>query len=106
MTSSGLKKLWNELRSVTGLTWFRPYDTRHTAITRMAERGMPIALIMARAGHVSARMSEHYTHISLSAQRKWERFTRAQCEPKTPPIRHGWLSLPTQAPPSKQAALP
>ena len=71
MSSSGLKKLWNEVREASGLGWFRPYDTRHTAITRLAEHGIPAQVISARAGHVSDRMSQHYTHISLAAQRHW-----------------------------------
>lgn len=71
MTVSGLKRRWEEVRTASGLGWFRCYDTRHTAITRLAERGVPIEVIKARAGHVSDRMSQHYTHISLAAQRRW-----------------------------------
>jgi integrase len=71
MSTSGLKKLWQEVREASGLTWFRPYDTRHTGITRQAEHGVPIEIIKAKAGHVSNRMSQHYTHVSLAAQRKW-----------------------------------
>ncbi len=68
MTESGLKKLWEEVRQASGLIWFRMYDTRHTAITRLAEAGVPIMVIMKRAGHVSMRMTEHYTHISDRTQ--------------------------------------
>jgi integrase len=68
MTESGIKKLWEEVRDASGLTWFRPYDTRHTAITRLAEAGVPISVIMKRAGHVSPQMTEHYTHISDQTQ--------------------------------------
>lgn len=68
-----LKRPWEEVRSASGLTWFRPYDTRHTAITRLAEDGVPIDIIMARAGHVQERMRRHYTHISMQAQRRWLR---------------------------------
>lgn len=71
MTVSGLKKLWQEVREATGQKWFRPYDTRHTAITRLAERGVPIDVIMARAGHVGEKMRQHYTHITLAGQRQW-----------------------------------
>jgi integrase len=42
---------------------------RHTAITRLAENGVAIAIIKARAGHMTDRMSEHYTHISEQAHR-------------------------------------
>jgi integrase len=71
MTESGIKKAWEEVREASGLKWFRQYDCRHTAITRLAESGVPIDVIMARAGHVSERMRRHYTHISQAAQRKW-----------------------------------
>jgi hypothetical protein len=64
MTVSGLKKPWEEVREASKLTWFRQYDCRHTAITRLAEGGTPMATIMKRAGHVSPKMTDHYTHIS------------------------------------------
>lgn len=64
MTSSGLKKLWQEVRKASGLTWFRMYDTRHTAITRYIESGVALAAVMDRAGHISPRMTAHYTHLS------------------------------------------
>lgn len=71
MTVSGLKRLWQEVREASGLTWFRMYDTRHTAITRMAEIGTPMALISERAGHIGPRLTQHYTHIGVGAQRQW-----------------------------------
>ena len=71
MSASGIKKLWEEVREATNLLWFRQNDTRHTAATRLAEKGTPIDIILARMGHVSNRMRLHYTHISIAAQRKW-----------------------------------
>ncbi len=80
MTVGGLKKLWEEVRIASGLKWFRQYDTRHTAITRLAENGTEIATIMKMAGHISPKMTEYYTHIShgrsLQAMRKVERQMR------------------------------
>lgn len=70
MTVSGMKRLWEEVRSASGIKWFRPYDTRHTAITRWAEGGIPAETIRAMAGHVSDRMMRHYTHISDTAKRR------------------------------------
>lgn len=70
MTVSGLKRSWNEVREATGILWFRPADTRHTAITRMAERGVNIATIQSYAGHMNLRTTRHYTHIIEAAQRK------------------------------------
>jgi integrase len=75
MTVSGLKKPWEEVCNACGFDGrdghprFRRYDTRHTAITRWAENGVPPEIIRARAGHVSLRMMLHYTHIYEGAQR-------------------------------------
>lgn len=68
-----LKKPWDEVRAAAELRWFRPYDTRHTGATRLAENGTPVDIIAARMGHCGDRMRRHYTHISLQAQRRWLR---------------------------------
>jgi integrase len=68
MSNSGLKRAWNEMRQATGLLHFTPYDTRHTAISRLAEAGVPVTVIMDMAGHMSPRMTQHYTHISEQAK--------------------------------------
>lgn len=70
MTVGGIKRHWNEVRKAAGLTWFVPYGLRHTSCTRYAEAGTPIAVIMGLAGHMTRKMSEHYTHISEQAKRK------------------------------------
>ena len=70
MTSSGIKKPWEEVRHAAGLPWFRIHDLRHTAITRMSEAGQPLAVIMSLAGHISSRMTQHYTQVSEAAKRK------------------------------------
>jgi integrase len=84
MSETGLRKAWDEVRIAAKLPGFRPYDTRHTAITRMAEEGIRIAVIMKRAGHVSARMSDHYTHISEQAERR--EFERVRGPYRPPPL--------------------
>jgi integrase len=81
MSDSGLKKRWNAVRSAANLDWLRPYDLRHTAITRMAEAGTPIQVIMSFAGHMTLRMQQHYTAISLTAKRKWARATWEEAPP-------------------------
>ena len=73
MSDSGLYKRWRALRSAAGLEWLRPYDLRHTAITRMAEAGVPIQVIMSFAGHMTLTMQQHYTAISMMAKRGWAR---------------------------------
>ena len=52
------------------MPWLRVHDLRHTAITRMAEAGVPIATIMSCAGHVSRKMTDHYTNVGEAAKRK------------------------------------
>jgi integrase len=71
MSESGLKKRWNQVRAAADLAWLRPYDLRHTGITRMAEAGTPIQVIMAFAGHMTTRMAQHYTTISMMSKRGW-----------------------------------
>ncbi len=69
MSNSGIKKPWEALRTAAGLPWLRIHDLRHTAITRLAEAGTPIPVVMSMAGHISRRMMQHYTQISEQAQR-------------------------------------
>jgi hypothetical protein len=69
MTESGIRKLWDEVRAKSGLTWLREYDLRHCGLTRLAEAGVPIQVMMSMAGHISRKMQEHYTHISEQAKR-------------------------------------
>ncbi len=69
MNVSGMNKRWEEVRIATGLKAFRQYDCRHTAITRMAEAGVPVSVIMSFAGHISPHMTRHYTHISRNNRR-------------------------------------
>ncbi|MFT4112379.1 tyrosine-type recombinase/integrase [Silvibacterium sp.] len=68
MSESGIKKQWEEVRKASGLNWFRQYDCRHTAITRCVESGMSLGLVMKMAGHISSKMTAHYTHISEVVQ--------------------------------------
>jgi hypothetical protein len=69
MTEFGLWKRFDEVRKAANVPWLRIHDLRHSAITRMAEAGVPIAVIMSMAGHISQRMTQHYTAVSQSAKR-------------------------------------
>lgn len=69
MSESGIRKPWDEVRKASGILWLRPYDLRHCGLTRLAEAGVPIQVMMSMAGHISRRMQEHYTHISEQAKR-------------------------------------
>lgn len=70
MSETGMKKPWEEAREAAGLKWFRPNDLRHTAITRMAEAGTPMAIIESMAGHMGLKMQRHYTHVGEIAKRR------------------------------------
>ena len=48
----------------------RFHDLRHSFITDMVERGVPLGTIQAFVGHMSNRMVRHYTHVSSGAARK------------------------------------
>jgi integrase len=69
MSDTGLRKQFEPCRDATGVHWFKLNGWRHTAITRLAESGVPWPYIMRQAGHVQPHMTEHYTHISEQAQR-------------------------------------
>jgi hypothetical protein len=94
MGPSGIRKQFEAVRDAADLKWFNLNGWRHTAITRFAEAGIPIATIMARAGHCSPKMSAHYTHISMQAERiAMQAMERGKRVTPRPPER------PQQAPP-------
>jgi integrase len=70
MSNSGIRKTWELVREASGLPWLRIHDLRHTAITRLAEAGVPIPVILSMAGHISTRMQQHYTSVSDFAKRR------------------------------------
>jgi integrase len=69
MSETGLRKPFEAVRDKAEMPWFKLNGWRHTSITRLAEAGVPIATIMHRSGHVTPKMSAHYTHISEQAER-------------------------------------
>ena len=71
MSESGLKKQWHAVRRAAELPALRLYDLRHTGITRMAEAGVPLAVTMTFAGHMTQRMQQRYTAICMASQRDW-----------------------------------
>jgi len=102
MTGSGIKRQWNEVREATRLDWVDRYGMRHTGATRLAEAGVPIDIIMSRMGHATEEMRQHYTQISVSAQRRWLRpqpYTQHMYAP--PPAQ-----MPMQAPPQYPPQIP
>jgi integrase len=90
MTRWGIYTDWEKIRKEAELDWLRPYDLRHTAITNMATEGVPIAIIQAFAGHISAKMQQHYTTISMMSKRATAQSMPALIQalpPKKPVVR-------------------
>ncbi len=72
------------------LATLRPYDLRHHAITKLAERpGVSEQTIQAIAGHVSERMLRHYSHIRLEAKRKAVELLAPEADVVRDPVRGG-----------------
>jgi integrase len=59
---------WESLKKASGLPDFRFHDLRHTHITHAVESGVPIEVVMAQVGHLSADMTRYYTHLGPSAK--------------------------------------
>jgi integrase len=61
---------WHSLTEKAGLPGLRFHDLRHTFISHLVERGVPLGTIQSFVGHMSNRMLMHYTHIASGAARK------------------------------------
>ena len=61
---------WRSARAIrlaAGLACVRFHDGRHTAITTLAEKGLPDWVIQAQVGHVAPEMMKTYSHIRRQA---------------------------------------
>jgi len=58
---------WRSIRATAGLPDIRFHDGRHTAITTLAEKGLPDWVIQAQVGHVDPQMMKTYSHIRRKA---------------------------------------
>ena len=58
---------WRSIRKAAALTAVRFHDGRHTAITTLAEKGLPDWVIQAQVGHVAPEMMKTYSHIRRQA---------------------------------------
>jgi integrase len=63
-----IKSAWESVRE-TSKVQCRFHDLRHTAITKLAEQGVPDSTMKALAGHVHEKMLERYSHIRMAAKR-------------------------------------
>ncbi len=64
--SKGWRSAWRSILKEAGIK-ARFHDLRHTAVTTMAEKGLPDLTIMAQVGHVSPEMMKTYSHIRRQA---------------------------------------
>jgi integrase len=64
------RSAWRSLLKAAGFAGLRFHDLRHTFITLMAERGVPLPIVQSMVGHMSARVTRYYTHISTQAARQ------------------------------------
>src|SRR5207248_10005175 len=61
---------WLILLKSVGLQGVRFHDLRHSLISFRAELGGPLPIVHSMVGHMSARMTRYYTHISSQAARQ------------------------------------
>jgi integrase len=61
------RSAWRSIRKAANLSHVRFLDGRHTAITTLAEKGLPDWVIQAQAGHVAPEMMKTYSHIRREA---------------------------------------
>jgi integrase len=61
---------WENLKRAAGLEGLRFHDLRHTHITHAIEAGVPIEVVMAQVGHISADMTRYYTHLGSQAKQQ------------------------------------
>ena len=58
------------MKKLSGVTYRTPHCCRHTYITNLEAKHVPMELISALAGHEDSTTTLGYTHISLETLRK------------------------------------
>ena len=82
--SSG-RTAWRSLREAAGLTHVRFHDGRHSALTRLAEKGVADWVIRAQFGHVSPAMMAIYSHVRRKALNEAAAALEPEAAPSPPP---------------------
>ena len=77
---------WRSLRKAAGLPNVRFHDGRHTALTRLAEKGLPDWVIRAQFGHVSPSMMAVYSHVRRKALDEAAKALEPETTAVVPPI--------------------
>ena len=77
----------------------RFHDGRHTAITTLAEKGLPDRVIQAQVGHVAPEMMKTYSHIRRQAlnQAADALEPNAPASPAPPPMKAAAATVPAPA---------
>ena len=88
------RSAWRSIRKAAGLPTVRFHDGRHTAITTLAEKGLPDWVIQAQVGHVAPEMMKTYSHIRREALNQ----AAAALEPTA--------ATPSATPPANTATTP
>jgi integrase len=78
---ASLADSWEALRKAANV-FCRLHDLRHTAATKMAEKGIPEPTMLAIMGHMSRTMLERYSHIRMQSKRE---AVKAMALPKLEP---------------------
>lgn len=60
-------EIWNH--EMTDDDYLKPHTTRHICASLMAMDGIPLTMAQSILGHMSAHMTQYYTHISASMKR-------------------------------------
>lgn len=57
------RSAWRSILRAAGLEGVRFHDARHTAVTTLAEKGLPDWVIQAQVGHIAPQMMKTYSHV-------------------------------------------
>lgn len=79
------RSAWRALRKAAGLEHVRFHDGRHTALTRLAEKGVADWVIRAQFGHVSPQMMATYSHVRRKALNEAAAALEPDAVPSTEP---------------------
>ena len=69
MPYNDIKKSFHSVLKKAGITDFRFHDFRHTAATRMLEKGADIRTVQEILGHSSVSVTERYTHTNAKLKK-------------------------------------
>ena len=93
-STTTLKTVWGSIRKEAKISC-RLHDLRHTALTKMAEAGVPESTMLSLAGHMSRAMLERYSHIRTEAKR--EAVKALSLKPKAISERESSIGVPKES---------